>query len=66
MYKSEQAAPTPTNKKDADYLRFRPYCAFTAHQPKTNHWALAQRIALIMGFLALLLFSGKFLLYAIT
>jgi hypothetical protein len=55
-----------TNRKDSDYLRFRPYHAFTTQQTKVNRWTVLPRIAVIVGFLALLIFSGKFLLLAIT
>lgn len=53
-------------KRDSDYLRFRPYHAFTVQQPQSNHRAVLRRIALIVGFLALLIFSGKLLIYVIT
>jgi hypothetical protein len=54
------------SRKDSDYLQFRPYHAFTPQQPGTNRWTVLWRIALIVGFLALLIFSGKILLCAIT
>lgn len=56
---------TPT-RKDSDYLRFQPYHAFTAQQSESNRWTVPRRIAVIVGFLALLVFSGKILLYVIT
>lgn len=55
-----------TGKRDADYLRFRPYHAFTTQQQQSNHRTVLRRVALVVGFLALLIFSGKILLYAIT
>lgn len=55
-----------SKRKDSDYLRFRPYHAFTAQPAKTDRWPILRRIALIAVALALLIFSGKFLLYVIT
>lgn len=54
------------SRKDSDYLRFRPYHAFKAQSTGSSRWTVLWRIALIVGFLALLIFSGKLLLLAIT
>lgn len=61
-YKNTHALAARTTKKDSDYLRFRPYHAFTAPEAK----AVLGRVALIIGFVALLIYSGRLLLLAIT
>lgn len=66
FFKNARAPRGRMTKKDSDYLRFRPYHAFTAQQPNTNRWNVLRQVAVILGFLALLIFSGKFLIFALN
>jgi len=52
--------PKHYQKKDSEYLRFRPYRAFTA-QPinpsKSDGWVVFWRVIIVLGALALLSFA---------
>lgn len=54
------------NRRDSNYLRFRPYHAFAGQRAQADHWSVARLVTLIVGGLTLLIFSGKLLLLAIT